>query len=698
MAIRVRHGGDEAELPDMAALRDAVSRGRLAPEDEFWDPIRETWQPVGIVGASPAVPQSGSSSPDAHPVVGATAVRANSSRRDGIGRRAMVLVIGALVVGVVVLVVLLVVQRMSSGSDVAGASANKTSARAVFPDASTAAEPSLAELAGSACQRYASKEKWLSTCLEVAGTKSRAALLDAADVMSKVGGAGSDGFPELAEELLEALTAKVAGLIEDATVSAALLEGEGPWCSKAAAHLADTAQLRDWLLLPSDANRLDAAVGMIALRLYVRTLFNVQGAYAKFLVSCDPATTCHWMCVTRLGEEMEELSHLLSIGAFGVRETDQVTATATFGEATTESTQSLVEYILKLNRFHGSGLTLTQLRRDLVNYEGKKVIVRAFAWPTDYYNYNFSSPRRWKGYGLADECPMMAVRLPEMYAYVDRSDHGLLDIVALVDVSVDGIDRLVAQAPLGVVDCTAVAVTAELLVPSGQSSRSTELVQLLRLCPTFVSDRFLQEGRCFGAKEEQAASPPAASVETEPGGLGVAGGTEPPTAADGRPPSSSSGTQGVRTSSGRPDPTAVASSAPQTLAAGSSDMPAAGTAGTPAPPSAPSPGPSAPSTGSTPAAGGAQALPESPTRTAIRQGVDPIKQAIQACGAGQTGTIVIEFTLSGSTGAVSGARATGDFAGTRAGTCAEGVARRAVFEPFRRSTFTFTFPFVLPIQ
>jgi hypothetical protein len=92
-------------------------------------------------------------------------------------------------------------------------------------------------------------------------------------------------------------------------------------------------------------------------------------------------------------------------------------------------------------------------------------------------------------------------------------------------------------------------------------------------------------------------------------------------------------------------------------------------------------------------------LPETLGRPEIRRGTDLVKSAVLHCGQGQPGgTITVEFTVNGNDGSVSGARVTGEFAGTAVGACAESAARGATFSRFRRSTFTFTFPFVLPTQ
>lgn len=92
-----------------------------------------------------------------------------------------------------------------------------------------------------------------------------------------------------------------------------------------------------------------------------------------------------------------------------------------------------------------------------------------------------------------------------------------------------------------------------------------------------------------------------------------------------------------------------------------------------------------------------ETLPETLGRPEIRRGTNLVKSSVLRCGEGQTGTITVEFTVAGTDGSVNDTRVTGEFAGTAVGACAESAARSASFARFRRSTFTFTFPFVLPV-
>lgn len=54
MALRVRQGAFEMQLPDMAALRTGVSVGRISMADEVWDPIEERWVAVSDLASNGA--------------------------------------------------------------------------------------------------------------------------------------------------------------------------------------------------------------------------------------------------------------------------------------------------------------------------------------------------------------------------------------------------------------------------------------------------------------------------------------------------------------------------------------------------------------------------------------------------------------------------------------------------------------------
>jgi hypothetical protein len=59
VGIRLRRGMFETELPDMAAVRAGLAEGRLGPDDEIWDALRDGWRPVGEVVAATVVQEPG---------------------------------------------------------------------------------------------------------------------------------------------------------------------------------------------------------------------------------------------------------------------------------------------------------------------------------------------------------------------------------------------------------------------------------------------------------------------------------------------------------------------------------------------------------------------------------------------------------------------------------------------------------------
>lgn len=46
MTLRLKHGVFETELPDIAAVKAALSAGKISAADELWDPVEERWRPV----------------------------------------------------------------------------------------------------------------------------------------------------------------------------------------------------------------------------------------------------------------------------------------------------------------------------------------------------------------------------------------------------------------------------------------------------------------------------------------------------------------------------------------------------------------------------------------------------------------------------------------------------------------------------
>lgn len=69
--LRLRRGAFETELPDLAAVRAALSSGKISADEEVWDPVEERWLAVSsIVPAAPgAVSEAHGARPNARPAV-----------------------------------------------------------------------------------------------------------------------------------------------------------------------------------------------------------------------------------------------------------------------------------------------------------------------------------------------------------------------------------------------------------------------------------------------------------------------------------------------------------------------------------------------------------------------------------------------------------------------------------------------------
>jgi len=91
--------------------------------------------------------------------------------------------------------------------------------------------------------------------------------------------------------------------------------------------------------------------------------------------------------------------------------------------------------------------------------------------------------------------------------------------------------------------------------------------------------------------------------------------------------------------------------------------------------------------------GGDAALPEQPGRDQVRAALSAVQTAVAACGGGQHGMAMTAITVGGSTGRVSNAVVSGQFAGTPVGSCVARAARGARFPRFRNPTFSVSFPF-----
>ncbi|MDQ3032602.1 MAG: hypothetical protein M3Y87_09315, partial [Myxococcota bacterium] len=87
--------------------------------------------------------------------------------------------------------------------------------------------------------------------------------------------------------------------------------------------------------------------------------------------------------------------------------------------------------------------------------------------------------------------------------------------------------------------------------------------------------------------------------------------------------------------------------------------------------------------------------PETPPRPAVQSALSGVQGAVAACGGGQHGTAIVAITVTGSTGRVSGANVTGQFAGTPIGSCVARAVRGARFPRFSRATMVINYPFRL---
>lgn len=89
------------------------------------------------------------------------------------------------------------------------------------------------------------------------------------------------------------------------------------------------------------------------------------------------------------------------------------------------------------------------------------------------------------------------------------------------------------------------------------------------------------------------------------------------------------------------------------------------------------------------------ALPEQPSRDQVRAALSTVQRATAACGVDQHGLAMTALTVSGSSGRVTRAVVSGQFAGTPVGSCVARAAREARFPPFRNASFSVSFPFSL---
>lgn len=91
--------------------------------------------------------------------------------------------------------------------------------------------------------------------------------------------------------------------------------------------------------------------------------------------------------------------------------------------------------------------------------------------------------------------------------------------------------------------------------------------------------------------------------------------------------------------------------------------------------------------------GGAASGPEMPSRGDVVSAMQGVQSAVSACGNGEPGTATVAVTITGSTGRVTVANVSGQFAGTPVGSCIARAVRGATFPRFTRPTFTVNYPF-----
>lgn len=88
-------------------------------------------------------------------------------------------------------------------------------------------------------------------------------------------------------------------------------------------------------------------------------------------------------------------------------------------------------------------------------------------------------------------------------------------------------------------------------------------------------------------------------------------------------------------------------------------------------------------------------LPDAPSRSDVTSAMRSVQSNVQSCGQGKTGVAQVSVSVSGSSGRVSSAQVGGAFAGTPAGRCIANAVKGARFPKFKRSSFTFVYPFRL---
>jgi hypothetical protein len=95
-------------------------------------------------------------------------------------------------------------------------------------------------------------------------------------------------------------------------------------------------------------------------------------------------------------------------------------------------------------------------------------------------------------------------------------------------------------------------------------------------------------------------------------------------------------------------------------------------------------------------------LPDKPTVVQIKRVANRVQPRVSACykknnpGAGRT-KVMAKISVQGATGKVTSARIlTGPFSSNATGSCMASVLRSMRFDPFRRASYSFRVPFLVP--
>lgn len=99
--------------------------------------------------------------------------------------------------------------------------------------------------------------------------------------------------------------------------------------------------------------------------------------------------------------------------------------------------------------------------------------------------------------------------------------------------------------------------------------------------------------------------------------------------------------------------------------------------------------------GSKKPSGGGGGTPATPSRDDVLSAMKAVTGAVKSCGGGQHGTATVAITFRGSTGRVSNAQVSGQFAGSPVGSCVARAVRKAKVPPFTKDSFNVKYPFPL---